>query len=59
MEEGCRNFERLPASDDMLTVMGTTYAQERGFDPELCVREIKKYVQKEIEMRLKKTEKLL
>ncbi|MDR1601132.1 MAG: glycosyltransferase [Tannerella sp.] len=37
LKKGCRNFERLPATDDMIAVMATCYAKERGFDPELCI----------------------
>lgn len=53
LEKGCRNFERLPATDDTLSLMGTTYANARGFDPDTCVRIIKKYVQIELIKRLK------
>lgn len=54
MENGCKNFERLPGNDDMLTLLGTTYAKARGFDPEICVRKIKKYVQIEVDARQKR-----
>lgn len=54
MEDGCKNFERLPGSDDMLTLMGTIYAKSRGFDPETCVSKIKKYVQTELDARQKR-----
>ncbi|MDR1331939.1 MAG: glycosyltransferase [Tannerella sp.] len=37
MKKGCRNFDRLPATDDMIAVMGTCYARERGFDAETCI----------------------
>lgn len=55
LEEGCKNFERLPGTDDMLEIMGAAYAQARGFDPELCIGKIKHYVGKEIERRQHKT----
>lgn len=54
LEAGCRNFERLPGTDEMLEIMGATYARERGFDPELCIAKIKEYVRKEIEVRSRK-----
>jgi len=55
LEEGCRNFERLPGSDEMLEIMGTIYARARGFDPDICIGKIKEYVRKEIEMRNRKS----
>lgn len=36
-EEGCRNFERLPLNDRMLTILTSAYAQARGFDVERCL----------------------
>ena len=38
MEEGCRNFERLPGTPEMLRIMADEYARQRGFDPEECYR---------------------
>lgn len=38
---GCRNLNRLPLPDGMFDVLGTAYAKARGFDPEVCIREIK------------------
>jgi len=55
LEEGCRNFERLPGSDYMLEIMGSVYAECRGFNPEVCKQKIKRYVQEEIDMRLKRS----
>lgn len=55
MQKGCKNFERLPGSDDMLNIMGTTYAKARGYDPETCIKLIKKYVQIELEARKRRT----
>ncbi|MDR2919348.1 MAG: hypothetical protein LBV72_08305 [Tannerella sp.] len=55
LEKGCRNFERLPAKDDTLSLMGTTYAKARGFDPDTCIRIIKKYIQIELKKRLKQS----
>lgn len=37
-EEGCRNFERLPLTDRMLTTLTKAYAQARGFDEEQCLQ---------------------
>lgn len=45
MVKGCKNFERLPGTDEMLSVLATTYAEVRGFDPETCSRLIKQYVE--------------
>lgn len=45
-EHGCRNFERLPANDAWLKVLADTYACERGFDPQVCYRLIRKAVRK-------------
>lgn len=53
LDKGCRNFERLPASDPMIEVMAHTYAAKRGFDPEVCLQKIKVYIAKEIEARKK------
>lgn len=33
---GCRNFERLPGDDEVLTVIADEYARLRGFDAALC-----------------------
>ena len=41
MEEGCRNFERLPGKDEWWKIIGETYARERGFDVETCCRIIR------------------
>lgn len=41
LKKGCQNFERLPATDDMIAVMATCYAKERGFDPETCIAGMK------------------
>ncbi|MDR2120233.1 MAG: glycosyltransferase [Tannerella sp.] len=37
LEKGCRNFKRLPATDEMIAVIATCYAKERGGDPERCM----------------------
>ena len=42
-EEGCRNFERLPLTDRMLTILTKSYAQARGFDEKLCLRWMEKH----------------
>lgn len=36
MEEGCRNFERLPGSAEMIAVMADEYARCRGFEADKC-----------------------
>ena len=38
MEEGCRNFDRLPGSPEALRIMSDEYARLRGFDPDACYR---------------------
>lgn len=38
MEEGCRNFERLPGTPEMLRIMADEYARQRGFAPDECFR---------------------
>ena len=38
IEEGCRNFERLPVKEGWCKIMGETYARERGFDIDVCCR---------------------
>lgn len=38
MEKGCRNFDRLPGSPEMLRIMSDRYAEKRGFDKEDCYR---------------------
>lgn len=43
LEEGCKNFERLPGTDDMLAVLADEYAKARGFDADECLKQIKRY----------------
>lgn len=43
LEEGCKNFERLPGSDDMLAILADEYAKARGYDAAECLRQIKRY----------------
>jgi len=38
LNDGCRNFERLRGSDDFFKLLAKTYAIERGFDVETCIR---------------------
>lgn len=53
MEKGCRNFERLSCSDEMLRVLAETYAAARGFDAEACFRIMCQAIQEEEERRKK------
>lgn len=46
MEEGCKNFERLPGKDEWWKIMAETYAQERGFDAASCYQLIREATQK-------------
>lgn len=43
IEAGCKNFERLPASPEMLAIMADEYAAARGFDPTVCLQLMTKY----------------
>lgn len=36
MLEGCKNFERLPGTPEMLRIMADEYAKARGFDADKC-----------------------
>lgn len=47
MKKGCKNFERLPATESMFETMGFTYAKERDFDPSDCIESIKMARKKE------------
>ena len=38
MEEGCRNFERLPGTDQMTRWMAEEYASKMGYDPDECFK---------------------
>ena len=37
LEEGCKNFERLPVTEGVVEVLAKAYAAERGFDPQQCL----------------------
>ncbi len=37
LEEGCRNFERLPGTIDMYQVLAEEYAHQRNFNVEKCM----------------------
>lgn len=43
MEEGCRNFERLPGTPEMFAILADEYAKARGFDAKECLNLILKY----------------
>lgn len=43
MEEGCRNFERLPGTSEMFEILADEYAKARGFDAKECLKLILKY----------------
>ena len=45
MEEGCKNFERLPGRDEWWKIMAETYAQRRGFNPDTCYHLICKAIE--------------
>ncbi|MDH6356701.1 lipopolysaccharide kinase InaA family protein [Parabacteroides sp. PF5-9] len=50
LEKGCKNFERLLGSDEMLETMGEVYAKERHLDPVACVERIKYHVHQRLKM---------
>jgi glycosyltransferase involved in cell wall biosynthesis len=37
MERGCKNFERLPGTHEMFSILADEYARQRGFDPARCL----------------------
>ena len=41
LEMGCKNFERLPMNDEIIDVIGRTYAEARHFDAQQCINAIK------------------
>jgi tRNA A-37 threonylcarbamoyl transferase component Bud32 len=43
-EKGCRNFERLFGSNEMISLLAESYAKKRGFDVDVCTRLIKQYI---------------
>lgn len=43
IKQGCKNFERLPATAHMHRVMAEAYAGARGFDAEACYRLMRHY----------------
>ena len=43
IEEGCRNFERLPATPEMLAILADEYARARGFNSTECLKLMQKY----------------
>lgn len=43
IEDGCRNFERLPGTPEMFAILADEYAKARGFDAKECLRLILKY----------------
>ncbi len=45
LEEGCKNFDRLPGTPDMIRCMAEEYAKARGFDVEKCYGLIKSSIE--------------
>lgn len=43
MEEGCKNFERLPGTYEMFAVLADEYAKTRGYDVDECLKLIVKF----------------
>lgn len=49
LNEGCRNFERLRGNDDFFKLLAKTYAIQRGFDVETCIRLVLKAQQNSLQ----------
>lgn len=47
LEAGCKNFERLPGTEEMLAILAEEYAEARGFDPDVCLRLMRQSVEQE------------
>lgn len=43
LKQGCKNFDRLPATPHMHRLMAETYAADRGFDADECFRLMEAY----------------
>jgi len=43
IKKGCKNFERLVASEETLEILGKAYAKDRNFDEKECLTLIKKH----------------
>ncbi|MDE6451005.1 MAG: lipopolysaccharide kinase InaA family protein [Odoribacter sp.] len=43
LQEGCRNFARLWGKEPFFRLLAETYAEERHYNPQQCVREVLKY----------------
>ena len=43
MKKGCKNFERLVATEETLEILGEAYAKYRNFDQKECISLIKKH----------------
>ncbi len=43
LNKGCSNFSRLWGKEPFFRLLAETYAQERRFNPQVCIREILKY----------------
>ena len=48
MKDGCRNFERLRGCDDFFKLLARTYALERGYDEDTCIKLVLKAHQKSL-----------
>lgn len=43
MEEGCKNFERLPGTPEMFAILADEYAKARGYGADECLKKILSY----------------
>lgn len=48
LEEGCRNFDRLPGNHEIFAILADEYARARGFDPKECLRIIEEVCKEEV-----------
>lgn len=46
LEKGCKNFERLPQTNQILPILSQTYAKFRGFNPEECYNRMQRAMYK-------------
>ena len=43
LEEGCKNFERLPMNEEIVSIMASPYAAARNFDVAQCKAALNAY----------------
>ncbi|WP_085537277.1 glycosyltransferase family A protein [Massilibacteroides vaginae] len=50
-DDGCKNLERLSSTNEITSLIGKTYAIERGYDPDSFVKRMNIYIKAEEESR--------